>query len=722
MKLPVYDLVSQQYIPGYTVTFRNTPLQKLYPDVEFAIGTAKEPNLKLAAQLIDAGFDGFKAVGASGSRKHGNVLFARNCDDAFTRYFGSNMNAINYGSNLVTECKIVETISVEILVVEDGEYGTGDCHAKCSVQFADYFNFLYHAAQFRAIAPKLLWMAKGTVTAIDTEWDLIIPVSAFKGNKVKPGEYKTEIVFGVKAISKNTPYPISYSVLQFFPWEAVEKDIVPKTVRAAKELNYISSSPASMLKEIDQAKENFSGLIAADKYNQLTTHPYVVSKLAEMHQQKWLQLCLGGAVKFASGMTQPDESLPDNYCYIPGLPEGEEVIVFPYPCRWKYDIRIWKNTHLPQWVNVEGILVANAKTLLDIGRDTDGDQLAWLPASCLPNIADAIRCAGSPPEEQPKPPKIPLQGTLGEIAVKSMCNDTGLITWLIAKCHALGMEYAVNALVPELQAAVDSLKGATPPHAKKISAISTSIKEEKVAWLAEYKKQITCKTQPFSDDGRTDTVSMLVREISKYWKPIEVRTTSLPAFLPIANQPNTRWLERAKEICAEYRKDLIGLYKVLKKYDVVPLAVQKRHDEMLSALFAKYRAKFAGLSPEQKEKAFDAFWTAQHNSNEGVASLSFVCFADVICERVKSLRIGRLRISPKYASYPDFVWQKQQVIATIQQDENGSYVVYHESGNIIGGLIINACPPVFLNIPMRIELYTRYNTHNRPSYVEAIVI
>jgi hypothetical protein len=736
MKLPVFDLVSQEYIPGYVVTLRNTPLQKLYPDVEFAIGTvqdlvtAKDPDLKLAAKLLDAGFDGYKLVGASGSRKDGNAIFARHvpgCDDAFTRFFGSNMNAVNYGSNLMTECKVVTEISASILVVEDGEYATGDCHAKCSDRIAEYFNFPSSAAQFRMIATEGLWLAKGTVVVTpNCKYDFIVPVSAFKGNKVKPGEYQTEVVFAIKDISKNTPYCMSYSVVQFLPWEAVEKDILPATVTAAKALNYASAFPNLMLKELAGCKKTeckgFFEVLAKDVAGQLTTHPYIVSKLAEVHQQKWINLALAGAVKFNSGMTQPDETLKDGYCHVPGLPDGEEVIVFSYPCRWKYDIRIWKNVkNIAGWQGIDGILTVNHKTALELGRDFDGDQLAWLPASKLPNIAAAIKAVGLPPKEQPKPKKIPLKGSLGSIAVKSMCNDTGLITWLIAKCYALGMEDAVEQLVPELQAAVDSLKGATPPNKKLLSEISFSIKGESVSWLSQHKKQVTCKANYFTDDDRQDTISKLVREVGRFWKPIEARTTTLTTFLPVANTPDPRWLERAREVCSEYRQELGAIYAKLNGYEIIPIAVQKRHDEMIKSLFARYKAMFAKLSSSQREKAFDAFWAAQHTSNEGVASLSFVCFTDVLAGRLSELRMNRLRLSSKCSSYPDFVFQQHQMHITIKQVD-GYYVAYDDNGNIAGGVIVNNSVPVFIDQRILVELSTRYNKQNQPSWVEATVI
>jgi hypothetical protein len=572
------------------------------------------------------------------------------------------------------------------------------------------------------IATENLWLAKGTVVPIaKCKYDFIIPVSAFKGNKVQPGEYETSVVFAIKAISKNISYAMSYSVVQFFPWEAVEKDILPATVAAAKELNYAASFPHLMVKQVEN-KDPFSGLLEKDIVGQLGTHPYIVSKLAEMNQQRWSQLALSGAVKFNSAMTQPDETLKDGCCHIPGLPDGEEVIVFPYPCRWKYDIRIWKNVkNCAGWKGVEGILAVNHKTALELGRDFDGDQLAWLPASKLPNIAAAIKAVGSPLKEQPKPKKIPLQGTLGQIATKSMSNETGLITWLIAKCHALGWEEAVEKLVPELQAAVDSLKGATPPDQKLISSISIAIKGQTVAWLAEYKKQACCKVVYFTDDNREDTISKLVREVGRFWKPMEARTTSLTTFLPIANTPDSRWLERAREVCNEYRTEISALYAKLHNYEIVPLAVQKRHDEMIKALFSRYRAKFAHLTPEQREKAFDAFWTAQHNSDEGTASLSFVCFADVLGSRLSELRINTIRLSTKYATDPCAIFAQRKMYITISELDR--YYAAHDSmGNVIGGLIVNSCPPIFLGKQILVELSTRYNKQNQPSWIDATVI
>jgi hypothetical protein len=302
-----------------------------------------------------------------------------------------------------------------------------------------------------------------------------------------------------------------------------------------------------------------------------------------------------------------------------------------------------------------------------------------------------------------------------------MSNETGLITWLIAKCYALGMEDAVEKLVPELQAAVDSLKGATPPNKKLLNEISSSIKTQSIAWLAEYKKQTCCKVVYFTDDNRQDTISKLVREVGRFWKPMEARTTSLPTFLPIANTPDSRWLERAREVCDEYRRELGALYSKLNKYEIVPLAVEKRHDEMIKALFSRYRAKFAHLSPEQREKAFDAFWTAQHNSNEGVASLSFVCFADVLGKRISELRINTIRLSTKCATDPSVIFVQRKIYVTIS--ELGCYYAAHDSmGNVIGGLIVNSCPPIFLGQQILVELNTRYNKQNKPSWIDATVV
>lgn len=424
ISLPVYDLVAKCWLPDHCKsTYRNTMLGHLFPNVEFAIGDIgallAEENVDqgLIASTLDAGFEDYILVGGSNSRKEGKAIYAKTHTDCFTRFFGSNMNASNYGSNLTTECKLIKDISIKLLVVADGSkeakrYRTGDCHGKCSEKFAmEFAESIYNPFQFRAFNRSPDWCAKGTIAVgfKKGKYDVVLPTSCFKGNKVEPGEYQlsnlafglvfkspelkrwteTHDLLGLEIEREMAGYDfrksnLSYSVLQFLPWDAVNADIVPIARKHCQEINSVFNNPQKLLEyllrkdsgnsddggEIDGSK--LAQVLKADIHGQLSTHPWIVKATARLFAARWREVATSGGMKFNSSMVMPDEDLPDDCCYIPGLADGEEVIVFPYPCRWKYDIKVWTNRVLPKWEQQEGILVVNTKTALKLGRDFDG--------------------------------------------------------------------------------------------------------------------------------------------------------------------------------------------------------------------------------------------------------------------------------------------------------------------------------------------------------------
>lgn len=419
LSLKVFDLVNRCWL-STRVEYRNTLLGHLFPDIEFAVGDClsllqeEEVDYDAIAKLLDAGWDDYRIVGASGSRKHGRIIYAPGGGDYFTRFFGSNANAINYGSNLTTECKSVVDLQVKLLVVEDGEWGTGDCHGKMSAPLAHTFaGGTSNPIQFRAACLADSWMAKGTIAysykVSRSCYDLVLPVSSFKGNKVAPGKYTVDLAIGVVFASPETKTKsiwhevfkgveveekvegwdwrranLSYSVIQFLPWDAVEKDILPATKQAATELNSLILNQrklAEFLAKNEDEDEKGEGsinlnrlaeILKADIHGQITSHPWVVAYTTRMFKKRWLRLATAGAIRFNSSMVMPDEELADDTICIPGIPDGEEIIVFPYPCRWKHDIKVWRNVALESWEKSQGIIALNQQTALKLGRDFDG--------------------------------------------------------------------------------------------------------------------------------------------------------------------------------------------------------------------------------------------------------------------------------------------------------------------------------------------------------------
>lgn len=765
--LPVYDLKEGCFLPdSCNVIYRNTLLGYLYPNIQFAIGDVgthihEGVSPKEIASILDAGFEDYFLVGASGSRKHGRVVYAKGDKEVFTRYFGnSNMHAINYGSNLTTECKSIVNIPVSLLVVKDGEWRTGDCHGKAKANLLySLVNSIRNPVQFRAASSQNLWIAKGTIShgyeVDDSSYDLVLPVSCFKGNKVKAGEYKLDLVIGVVFTSpekKNEErrndwrsVNLSYSVLQFLPWIAVEKDILPRTLKACSKLNDISSNSKKLteylFEEEDEEDVDLEGesklekIIRNDSYSQLTTHPWVIQKVSQLLQKRWLTLATAGDVNFNSSMVMPDEDLPDDCCYIPGLKDGDEVIVFPYPCRWKHDIKVWTNKVLPHWQYFEGVLIVNQKTAMKLGRDFDGDFLMWLPATKLPTITTHLKTVIEPDnQEKLKVEKRTLTGSLGEIAVLSMSNDTGLITWLIAKAWANGKEDYVNRLVPQLQAAVDSLKGAEPPDKKLMNEIGYALKEKDVAWLTQMKKDKDVYLKhPLEEDSRTDTISMMVKSVNAIWIPPTLRSSNVRAFAPLFPQAEDKWRLRARQRIGEYSQDIkranAPAESYIKEGKPIPLNVQEACDKRRKEVVEYYSELLRNCDSEQAFKAVSAFWDCKHNSNSTdsvSASICFIVGIDQICERLQTLHLNRVdlalgnRNGEVFTDYPERVWKGENVWLKLVPVDKYIYA-YDNKERRLGSVFINQTPPIMLGDWIGASLYTRFSSKNLPTKIEAFV-
>ena len=721
-ELSVYDFFTKKYLPSHhNVVYRNNLLRYLYPDTKFAIGDVSaqlEDNVDLTAvgKILDAGWDDYRIVGASGSRKSGRCIYAPGGGDYFTRWFGgSNAHAINYGSNLTTECRTIERISVRMLVVADGEWATGDCHAKCSAKFAQKFaGGVERPMQFRMAFPEHSWIAKGTLAysyeVSRSKYDIVVPTSSFKGNKVEPGEYTTEVVFGLVHLAEVRRVGLSYSVIQFLPWDAVEAELLPPTLAAAQHVNALMTSPLMLAEYLiaqpdvdcdaeDEGEDQYTPAIAkiaaADKYGQLSNHPWVVERIARLFRRRWLKMSTASSVRFNSSMTMPDEMLADDEVCIPGLADGEEVLVFPYPCRWKYDLRVWRNRALPQWQEYTGVIVGNQATMLKLSRDFDGDMLQWEVAAKFPAITGAIRNFGACAADntQLKPTKRALTGTLGEIATLSMGNQTGLITHMIAKAWAIGREDMVNALVPELQSAVDMLKGAPAPNQGLLDSIGEAMKKQQVLWLAQYKDSEVGYKEYFAESRRKDTISRLVEVLRPHWVPFGVRSADLSTFQPLFPKPADSYLLRSEKRSQEYTQKLSQRHS------------PELRSEMLRNLREEYETLLDKCSPEQRFQAVAAFWHLSHRSNGSAdtsgdrsrlsqTGLPFLVGLDTICERLGELHLGWFDIVGRNKSdFSDHVWAGETVHIVVEREPGYDHLrVTDWDDKLIGFISKASCP------------------------------
>jgi hypothetical protein len=737
LTLPVYDLSQEQWLDSsFNVEYRNTLLGHLFPQVQFAIGDVltfiKSGNIEESAEVLDAGFHGYKLVGASSSRKHGRCIFAKSDrTDYFTRFFSGNSHAINYGSNLTTECKSIFETALLLKVVDDGEYLTGDCHGKASASFINHAlngladNPTATPFQFRACDPAAMWVAKGTIAYSseldDSPYALVLPASAFKGQKVNgyvvpPGEYQVDrLVFGVVHLAEQRLVNMSYSVTQFLPWSAIESDILPGTIRKAIELNELTSSPRQLAEYLlrtdtaavedseDEESERYvpaiAQLLAADTdgQNNIIAHPWVADKVAQMVRRQWLKLATAGAVRFHSYMVMPDDSLPFGTVCVPDLAEGE-LIGFPYPCRWKHDINIVQNVHLDSWMDMSGIIVGSTKTMLDLfSRDFDGDFLQVLPADKLPNVAAAVRNFGKPKIDQSeiKPLKRELTGSLGDIAVLSMENQTGLITWLIAKAWASGREDFVEMLVPELQAAVDSLKGAAPPNQLLLDNISSRLPKP-IKWLEDYKNPTMYLNQVVGFNG-VDSISLLVQAVNPCWIEPKYRTIPKTSFQGLFPAPETAWLQRANLRSRVFCTALKSLDKESPAYG--------------KAFFTKWASMLDSCSPDQKMKGAAALWHCGHYHDDSSSSLVFLAALPQICQQLSTRQIQSLKlVGVNVSDYPEQLWCNERVAVTVVQSEGSNPAVVDRHGKRLGFIPQDSwCPSIGDELVLELRHHIKRN-------------
>lgn len=738
LSLRKYDLKNNVWSSAteiQPVVYRDTLLGTMYPDLDIAIGDVSgfvksedkdfEPDLEGAIAALDKGFEGYKIVGASGSRKKGCALFVRgNHQDCFSRFFGNPSNCINYGSNLVTECSKILEMKVTVLVVEDGEYGTGDCHGKCSKDFAlGTVGQLQRPFQFRAaVKDKDSWVAKGTIAfSFDCGgYDLILPVSCFKGNKVKAGVYSYEtLYFGVVHTAEVRHVKMSYSVTQYLPWSAVEADILPGTIAQAHKLVYLQSNTRELAQYLlgdnsndcddtsdDEESSRYispvAEIVKADVHEQLIEHPWVVRHVKEMLRSRWVRLATAGGVQFQSCMTQPDENIPDGVCCIPHLPEGE-VIVFPYPCRWKWDITIWQNKHFPQWRGYEGIIVANEATFLTLGRDSDGDFLQFLPALSLPNVAAAVKQFGTPPELT-KPKKQKVEGTLGEIAVRSMDNCVGLITYAIAKCWALNRHDFIPFLAQQLQIEVDSLKNVERADREYIASVLKELGETKVSWLSDKDDKDAFTTRPICAYG-DDTVSRLAASVNSIWKPTLLRERTIQEFIDFAPQSFPEaWLKRATA-----RRD---------RY-IQSIAAASGDKKQIAAILEDTRSIRESLNAEQLLSAFCAFWRSCHIQKSGTGSLVFHIFKEEIIKRLAEPQFNRLTIvGSKYGDYSEHTWTGENENITILESHNPVFAGRLEVW--IDFSLVGMLAQTSAKYPAGTELLVSLKTHRSSIFAQVI--
>ncbi len=261
----------------------HTLAEYLFPDTEFALGMVYKEGTT-AADLRE--YEGKTLQFASGDR----MYFAT--EPVRELLYPNPSDGAAYGSLVFTpNQQFSEQKNVRILVIDDrvenlGQNGglipcdeakklIGDCHGKISTELAHELTGREDTPfQFRlGIKPQegndVYRIGKGTLapsslenlgqpqlkklesgeTQVKVGYDLVLPLSSFKGRKgaeaITPGEHNLTIGIGIKALAEYGQHSLGTQVLVNYP-RGVETDILPELEQKAKDLARVQSEPRSL--------------------------------------------------------------------------------------------------------------------------------------------------------------------------------------------------------------------------------------------------------------------------------------------------------------------------------------------------------------------------------------------------------------------------------------------------------------------------------------------
>jgi hypothetical protein len=746
----VWDCVNQDWLPGQVVAIRNTLLGALAPDRELATGEIPKDTPIEQYQLLNAftpkdAKTSYKLDMASGSRTHGRFLFNQKPIGGY--YFGDGKDEwkrIIYGSVAHTGCDRLLYRELTYLVVDDerrnpetGEpeddaingrnWKTGDCHGKISLNIHQLLGG-NTSLQFRLGLFKQ-WVAKGTLSyssELDgTEYDLVIPLSCFKGKKPELGPHQGKVLFGVVFEAEERVAKPGWMLWQWISWDVLEADsIIAKLENKCQKLascwNDVKVLSEFLKSELDQLEATVTDanqleadlayvdscikVISADKNGVMLMHPYIVMKLRERFREMWKTLATSAGVRFFSLMCMPDQYFEKydkqgekRFCagsYPPG-----EYIVFCNPMRHWGDVQLWRNVHEGNFASEYGVIATTRELLLSLGRDTDGDFMQLITARKYPNLADAIRGFPQSPIVD-KLPKVALSGNLQQIAIRSMNDATGIVASLLGKARSLNCELhyllipaggeqktalnmrIIDFLSQELQIAVDSLKSAYPNNMNGLNAVRDYLKSlggEPAPWISDLKEADCYLTRPCAVDvNAVDTVSRIVKLVNSYWKAPDLKSDTSPQAYKSVLFSDVNITQNMEFLAKNQRE----WYRLAMRKAITQKELTNDNSPVRSVVIQARRA-FELLVENEGGTARDwatAYWRVCHEAETGTASLVFICCINEIVAELENVKTSEyIEVYGvqfgKWSLKRQNRWQGQKVNITARLDAEKKMVI-----------------------------------------------
>ena len=608
-----------------------TLLGAMYPNIHVAlVSVPTEPlddfeEASVANAMTTVSYNGiaYKMVGASGSAKNGKYYY---CDAAHEPLIAKRFQqwpeaAITYFGILVSGCKVVhKEPEARVLVVKDLELGTNDCRGwirrglfkKLELPECHFYQFRLAFGETQAKGSFKI-AADDVADALGV--DIIVPESSVKPSMKMPSAlasfvglgsriFKSEIVLGIREVSRPLQFESSYTVLQHAPAESIETEIVPQAVEMIETLKtaWREGNHRKVVELIGQEvrqSDNSEGeefqrvveaVLLADGSGEITRHPYIHTQLSRLMARWAYKLMTGGGIELPAFALADDGYLVFQngkvLSHADWMPLTAAITTVPsksglcvrYPVRMKEDLLplehlegerltghlIEKHGLSPdvaalvvkEQLTLEGTYTLHSETAKRNGGDYDFDWVCVIDAARFPRFVESRFRMEHEHEvkktkaERAKSPWFSLEF----VALKSRGNQIGVITDLMSSCVASGRDDLLYELVGELQLEIDSLKHNTHADRKKLQAIREQVSP--APWLAlKEAKAINDKEMPKSLEVLpTDRIGKLYNILRKHIEELMEKPFPIEQFrgLIIGNAVTNTMFEEARLINTVY--------------------------------------------------------------------------------------------------------------------------------------------------------------------------
>lgn len=509
-----------------------TLLNELYPDIHVAMVSLPPGALDLREESMFSNqfecieYNGvrYKLIGGSGSVKNRKYYFV---DEAHREPIANRFCCwpealITYFGILVSGCKrIVTDTNVGVLVVPDRKYGTNDCRGWFSQRLFQRFDLLPRRFyQFRLAFADT--QAKGAFKVMEDEVanllgaDIVLPESSVKPSLTTliPEEgllFTTDIVAGVREVSRHLTFESSYTLIVNAPQESIECEIVPEArvflsklrhaFTAANHPGLVELLGRKVPDELGEHEDDeetpqrtVEAVLLADGSGELTRQPYIHQQLAKTLTHSMYKTLTGGGIELPAFALADDGYLfvdkgqlyagadwlgPDTAITSVSSPYG---LCVRYPIRMREDLLPMIHMHAEEvaaelmlrigidastaeriayeQICLQGVYVLNSEAAKRNGGDFDFDLVCVVDGEKYPlfvawrfNLTERQSVAKSKSSKARSP-----WFNFEDAAIEAGGNKIGLITNLKVSCAAAGREDLEYVLVGELQKEIDSLK------------------------------------------------------------------------------------------------------------------------------------------------------------------------------------------------------------------------------------------------------------------------